>query len=279
MSDLGSNRVEFGQATGDVVAGVIHGGVHFYAPETGPIRSDSSADERAAFVLYREGATAWSVGDLQTALRKFEELLVNYETSRQQTVKRWIAIAGVNKGVALQMMGRPQEACAAYSDLAIRAEGAVDSDVRQAVALGIHNWIKLLYFLGDYGRVMERAARLQEWFGRDDDPRREPLLSGALVMRAAALLKGGSHAQAIAAATDLRSRFAPSGDRDVQYARAVALHIVAKAQEAMGQRKAADATFAEMIATYGNSPDPGFRAIAESARIQRRSGWSRLCRR
>jgi tetratricopeptide (TPR) repeat protein len=283
MSYMDSDSIDIGQATAEVVAGVIHGDVHIHKPTTDAI--DATPEEREAFALFREASTDHWMGDLVAALRKYDAFLAAYERSHNLHVQGWVAWASFNKGSALQALNRLREACAAFSELLTRSRGRTEDDIRQAVASGLHQWIVISVKLKDYQSAVGLANLLDHEYGRDRDPDRMPEIAVGLVFRAIALSKMGQYGPSAVDAHATFDRLGRIGDPAVEGLRARAKLIAGNSHAAMGDNQQAAAAYAAVVASYGNSPDPDLRSVAQQASqaltkiAPRKENWTRHLRR
>jgi tetratricopeptide (TPR) repeat protein len=265
---MGGDSIDIGTATGEVIAGVVHGGVHIHkSPTTIPF--DSTPEERSAFVLYREACSNHWMGNSDAALTQYDTFLARYETSHDPTIRGWVAWAGYNKGMALQDLSRLEEASGAFSELLVRSGPSDDKDIKEAVASGLYQWIGISLRKRDYQQVIRLANLVEQHYVDDEDfdPSRDEL-GGSLLRRAIALNRLGRYAAAIVDAEAIHARFAGRGRHSVKDLRwmAAAKIIVGQAQHSIGKNREAAATFAAVIETYGESSDPKLQGLTNSAR-------------
>ena len=110
--------------------------------------SSNAKQEQEAMALYKKGIELGNLHYDEKALDAYNELIRNFEDSKDQEIQQQVAEALLNKGVELGNLHYDERARATYNELIRNFKDSKDPKIQQQVAQASHK--RDLSFVGSY---------------------------------------------------------------------------------------------------------------------------------
>ena len=233
---------------------------------------DGSADQRhvsehpvAAQTLYKQAFAFTDTGHIPEALAVWEELVRRFGDSDAQPELEYVAIALINKGIALGTMKRPNDALAAWQEVVNRFESS-DGEIFQSTVAKAH--VSRAAMLGTLNFPEDALAicnSVLDRFTATDSPAVLAEVANALSCKGVTLAQLNRPTEAVTAWDEVVQRFGSSEKAAVQ--RQVALTLLAKGEflsESKRPKEALEA-WGELEQRFASSEIPSIRDFAATA--------------
>jgi tetratricopeptide (TPR) repeat protein len=216
---------------------------------------------RAAKALHGQGYCLGQLGQHQESLTIYERIIERFQHSQDRDLLDRVARAHVNRGIALSMLDRSEEAIAA-----LRRAIEIEGDLPQT-------WNLLGFFLSQKAGVekdpqIARELRLEAIAAYDEvirrfegspDPAMRDQVAKALFNKGATLEKDGQGPAGVAMYDDIVHRFGEALEPALRAAVAKALFYKGLALEKIGPSEAEIAAYDEVVRRFGDAPEPALR--------------------
>jgi hypothetical protein len=213
---------------------------------------------------------AFRLDDGSTEEIKGYDLVINLADSltKQDTfVKERVAMALVNKGLALSAANRHTDAIIAYDDAVKRLTRRNDLFFRAQTAEAIFNKGFSLSALGEHRQAIQVYGHLVKRLGHPATPELQEMVAMALLNQGYAFGEINQSQKELRAYEDVLRRYGRSPDPDVSVHVAEALYNKGVTLERLNRHPGAQATFRDLIARLEGTRSRELRELADNARL------------
>ncbi|MEQ8651273.1 MAG: AAA family ATPase [Kiloniellales bacterium] len=219
--------------------------------------------------LYNRGVRLRELGQLETAITVFDEVVCCFESSQSTGGQEVVARALLNKGYSLRQLGRSEEVIAVYQELADRFASSEDGRMQECVAAALLN---MGVMFGELGRSEEAASEYDDLIARFASSKIagvQALVVHALVNKGVQLGKLGQLEEESAVYDEVVVRFSSSEVTGVQEQVARALLTKGIKLDQVGRLDEAISVYDEVIERFATSDAPATRELVAFARANK----------
>ena len=209
---------------------------------------------KAAADLFSKAQESSESGDLKQAVDIYDSLVAHFGAAEEPALRQAVARALVNKGIALDRLGRPEPAIEAYDNVVARFGEAEEPALRDQVARALVNKGVALAKLGRPELAIEACDTIVARFGEAEEPALRKTVARALIYKGITLAELGCPEPAIEAYDSVVAHFRDTEDPALreQVARALVNKGVALAR--LDQIEAARDVYQAALALNPESP-------------------------
>ena len=171
----------------------------------------------AAWALNRKAHAHKALGDLDSAVSAYAEVVKRFGASEDPEVQLWVATALTDRGDTYRELGDLDSAVSAYGEVVKRFDTSEDPRVQPWV-------VKALYFkgrtyreLGDLDSAVSAYGEVVKRFGASEDPKVQLWVATALVFKGVTHRELGDLDSAMSACGEVEKRFGASEDPEIQH--------------------------------------------------------------
>ena len=214
-------------------------------------------------------SAAWRLDDSSADEVLGYDLVIRLgEGSKDTYVRERVAMALVNKGLALTNANRHTEALEIFKDVERRYRSDRDLFFRKQVAEALFNFGYTLGAMGSHKRAADAYAVAARRLEKSPEPELQEMCCMALLNEGCEYGELGQPKQELAAYEKILRRFRKSDDADIQLHVAQALYNKGVTLSDLKRSKPAAAAFQELAKRFELSRNRELRDLAESARAR-----------
>ena len=207
--------------------------------------------------FFNKAATMQNNGEAEAAVIGFNEVVTRFGSSNVPDIQQCVAAALLNRGFLHGWLDDREAAIAAYDDAIERFGDSAAPQLRLPVAMSLRNKGSTLAD-SESPESMDTAMAiwddLIERFGEDDDPDMQVQVAHTQTKKAAAQVKSGQCAAAVATCDEAFSRYRESDRPDLRCQVAMALELKARSLNLVGCGREALETCDVLVRDFGSMP-------------------------
>ena len=206
----------------------------------------------AAQILYKQAFSLTDRGHLPEALAAWDELVRRFGDSDAQPELEYVAIALINKGIALGTMNRPNDAIAAWQEVVNRFEFSDGEIFRSTVARALVSSAAMLGTLNRPELALAICNSVLNRFNATDTAEVLAEVAGALICKGTAFAQLNRPMEALTTWDEVVRRFGPNDEPAIY--RHVASALLGKGEFLAESNRPEDALDAwdELVQRFGS---------------------------